>query len=172
MYFVSSAKNTAKSFFFKFLLLLDKDSFNILVQVKSVAIVKDLSSFLNNFFIRRIQSKNVWLQVILTALLTWTILKSTTILFKMTTTNDYINRLHFDLPFSLCDEKPTKAGDILRYRRVSGNQALVTKLCLASHCSNPVSWGCRIHQVHFCEWVRSSLSMSVLDITLNHLMAK
>ena len=33
----------------------------------------------------------------------------------------------------------------------------------------PVGWGCRIHQLHFCRWVRPSPT-SVLDMTLNNLI--
>ena len=39
-----------------------------------------------------------------------------------------------------------------------------------SSVSCPVGWGCRIHWLHFCRGVRPP--MSVLDLTLNILMAK
>ena len=40
--------------------------------------------------------------------------------------------------------------------------------------SNPIAWGCRIHQLHLCRVIRESPSFqtSVLDMTLNNLMVR
>ena len=38
--------------------------------------------------------------------------------------------------------------------------------------SNPVSWGYRIHWLHLCKMVRPPTQMSVLIMTLNHLMMR
>ena len=38
--------------------------------------------------------------------------------------------------------------------------------------SCPISWGCRIHWLHLCRWVRAPLTTSVLNMTLNNQMMK
>ena len=38
--------------------------------------------------------------------------------------------------------------------------------------TSPVNWNCRIYQLHLCREVIPLLPMSVLDMTLNNLMAR
>ena len=56
------------------------------------------------------------------------------------------------------------------YIKISG--AYYTQKLKINLSSCPVGWGCRIHQLHLCRGVRPPSLMSVLDRTLNNLMAR